>query len=160
MKCELSSSGTETRGKLETSKAIPNTERLTQPTAWSFGNAETLGVLCHFFFIFFSIPWLFTQPQWLMVRNLFMFLIFFIPRTKWRLEIQCVLFLILRTTKYQLRELKRVYLLFLSYVRCMGERKQIMIILNKLRIIKKELYTGLYRSLYLARTPQQYLRVT
>ena len=61
--------------KLETSKAIPNTERLTQPTAWSFGNAETLEApgYCA---IFFSIPWLFTQPQWLMVRNLFMFLIF------------------------------------------------------------------------------------
>ena len=158
MKCELSSSGTEKRGKLETSKAIPNTERLTQPTTWSFGNAETLEApgYCA---IFFSIPWLFTQPQWLMVRNLFMFLIFFIPRTKWRLEIKCVLFLILRTTKYQLRELKRVYLLFLSYVRCMGERKQIMIILNMLiRIIKKELLR--YSSLYLARTPQQYLRVT
>ena len=76
MKCELSSSGTEKRGKLETSKAIPNTERLTQPTAWSLGNAETLEApgYCA---IFFSIPWLFTQPQWLMVRNLFMFLIFF-----------------------------------------------------------------------------------
>ena len=53
MKCELSSSGTEKRGKLETSKAIPNTERLTQPTAWSFGNAETLeapGYCAIFFF--------------------------------------------------------------------------------------------------------------
>ena len=81
MRCHLSSSRTESRGKLETSKAIPNTERLAQPTAWSFGKTEALEAR-GYCAISFSIPWLFTQPQWLMVRNMFMFLISFIPRTK------------------------------------------------------------------------------
>ena len=77
--------------------------------------------------ISFSIPRLFTQPQWLMVRKLFLILISFIRRTKGRLVKKCVELLMLRTTYYRLRELKGVYRSLLSCVRCIGERKQLMI---------------------------------
>ena len=81
MKCELSSSGTEKRGKLETSKAIPNTERLTQPTAWSFGNAETLEAPGYCAIFFFNSMVIHTAS----VANgeKFVYVLdFFIPRTK------------------------------------------------------------------------------
>ena len=59
---------------------------------------------------------------------------------------QCVEFLKHSKAQNQLRELKRVCCSFLSYLRYMGERKQIMMMLVTLiRIIKKEPVR--YRSL-------------
>ena len=67
--------------KIEPSKANPYTERLAQHTTWNFGNAETLEAL-EYRAISFPISCLFTQLQWLTVRNLLTNLISYIPRTK------------------------------------------------------------------------------
>ena len=52
---------------------------------------------------------------------------FFYSKNEGKVSKKCVELLMLRATYYQLRELKGVYRSLLSCVRCIGERKQLMI---------------------------------
>ena len=52
---------------------------------------------------------------------------FFYSKNEGKVSKKCVELLMLRTTYYRLRELKGVYRSLLSCVRCIGERKQLMI---------------------------------
>ena len=125
MKGHLTSSRTEARGKLETSKASPNTGRLAQHTAWNFGNVDTqgTGVLCHFFFNSMAFHTTSVANGEKIVSDLD----FFYSKNEGKVSKKCVELLMLRTTYYRLRELKGVYRSLLSCVRCIGERKQLMI---------------------------------
>ena len=52
---------------------------------------------------------------------------FFYSKNEGKVSKKCVELLMLRTTYYRLRELKGVHCSLLSCARCIGERKQLMI---------------------------------